>query len=246
MNKKKLALTIAGGGVRSTASIGIIEFLEENNINIDAISGTSAGAIIAILYAYGVKTKDIKQIIEDMTFKDFLDVSLNTFMTLKSMERMLIEKLKGKERLITLEIAVTNKKTMQAEYFRDKSKEEMIKAVLASSSLKYVFKPIKINNTKYKDGGYSNNMPYINFHKEDYLTIAIKTNFKKKKKTAFRKACKKRIKYPDISPDYLINVNNIANITTFELDKTDYIMKNGYRIARDTLDINEIKKRLSK
>lgn len=242
--KKKLSLTIAGGGVRSTASIGVIEYIEKNNIRIDAISGTSAGAIIALLYGYGVPIKEIKEIITEMTFKDFIDFSYNKFMSLNSIERMLKERLKDRTQVIPIEIAITNQKTMEAEYFRDRSKEEMIQAVLASSSLKIVFKAVKINNKKYRDGGYSNNMPYINFHKEEYLTIAVSTNYDKKKNTFGRKACKKRIKYPDTEPDYLIRVNNIQNITTFQLEKTSYIMKNGFRIARDTLNIDEIKERL--
>lgn len=243
--KKQVALTIAGGGVRSTAAIGVIEYLEENEVKIDAISGTSAGAIIAILYSYGVPTDEIKEVIDDMKFKDFIDVSFNKFMSLNSMERMLNYKLENRERIIPVEIAITNEKTMEVKYFKNKEKEVMIKAVLASSSLKGVFSAVKIDNVKYRDGGYSNNMPYINFHNENYLTIAVVTNYEKKKKTMMRKACKKRIKYPNMEPDYLIKVNNIQNITTFQLEKTSFIMKNGYRIARDTLDIKEIKERIS-
>lgn len=47
----KLGLTLAGGGVKGAAHIGVLKYIEENNINIDYISGTSSGSIVATLYA---------------------------------------------------------------------------------------------------------------------------------------------------------------------------------------------------
>ena len=47
----KVGLSLAGGGIRGIAHAGIIKALEENNIKIDYISGTSSGSIVAALYA---------------------------------------------------------------------------------------------------------------------------------------------------------------------------------------------------
>lgn len=49
----KLALALSGGGIRGIAHAGVLKALEENNIKIDAIGGTSSGSIIATLYAMG-------------------------------------------------------------------------------------------------------------------------------------------------------------------------------------------------
>ena len=49
----KLGLAISGGGIRGIAHAGVLKALEENNIKIDAIGGTSSGSIIATLYAMG-------------------------------------------------------------------------------------------------------------------------------------------------------------------------------------------------
>lgn len=49
----KLGLALSGGGIRGIAHAGVLKALEENDIKIDAIGGTSSGSIIATLYAMG-------------------------------------------------------------------------------------------------------------------------------------------------------------------------------------------------
>ncbi len=50
---QKVGLVLSGGGAKGMTHIGIIRALEENNIPIDYITGTSMGAIIGSLYAMG-------------------------------------------------------------------------------------------------------------------------------------------------------------------------------------------------
>lgn len=49
----KVGVSLAGGGIRGIAHVGVLKALEENNIKVEAIAGTSAGSIIATLYAMG-------------------------------------------------------------------------------------------------------------------------------------------------------------------------------------------------
>ena len=49
----KGGVSLAGGGIRGIAHVGVLKALEENNIKVEAIAGTSAGSIIATLYAMG-------------------------------------------------------------------------------------------------------------------------------------------------------------------------------------------------
>ena len=48
-----IGLALAGGGIRGIAHVGVLKALEDYNIKIDAIAGTSAGSIVATLYAMG-------------------------------------------------------------------------------------------------------------------------------------------------------------------------------------------------
>ena len=51
----RLGLALSGGGVRGIAHAGVLKALEENNIKIDVIGGTSAGSMVSSLYAIGYK-----------------------------------------------------------------------------------------------------------------------------------------------------------------------------------------------
>lgn len=58
----KLGLCLSGGGIKGAAHIGVIKALEEENINIDYISGTSSGSIVASMYAMNYSPEDIYNI----------------------------------------------------------------------------------------------------------------------------------------------------------------------------------------
>ena len=51
----EIGIAFAGGGIRGIAHVGVLKALEENNIKIEAVGGTSAGSIVAALYAMGYK-----------------------------------------------------------------------------------------------------------------------------------------------------------------------------------------------
>lgn len=56
-----IGLVLSGGGAKGAAHIGVIQALLDSNINIDYISGTSSGSIIASLYAMGYSTSQIRE-----------------------------------------------------------------------------------------------------------------------------------------------------------------------------------------
>lgn len=60
---QKVGLVLSGGGARGAAHIGVIKALEENNIPIDYITGTSIGAIIGSLYAMGYTPDEMLELI---------------------------------------------------------------------------------------------------------------------------------------------------------------------------------------
>ena len=55
----KLGLSLSGGGVKGAAHIGVLKALEEENIKIDSIAGTSSGSIVGSLYAMGFCADEI-------------------------------------------------------------------------------------------------------------------------------------------------------------------------------------------
>lgn len=61
--KNKIGLVLSGGGARGAAHIGVLKILEEHNIPIDIITGTSMGAIVGGLYATGMTAAEIEEAI---------------------------------------------------------------------------------------------------------------------------------------------------------------------------------------
>ena len=85
----KLGLALSGGGIRGIAHAGVLKALEENDIKIDFIGGTSSGSIISTLYAMGYSPYYIyilfKRYAKDLVNQNSLSTitSLGSFMTNK-------------------------------------------------------------------------------------------------------------------------------------------------------------------
>lgn len=66
---QRVGLVLSGGGAKGLTHIGIIRALEENNIPIDYITGTSMGAIVGSLYAMGYTPDEMEALIKSDDFK---------------------------------------------------------------------------------------------------------------------------------------------------------------------------------
>lgn len=64
-----VGLVLSGGGAKGIAHIGLIKALEENNIPIDYITGTSIGAIVGSLYSMGYSTEEMEELIQSDAFR---------------------------------------------------------------------------------------------------------------------------------------------------------------------------------
>ena len=68
LSSKSIGIALSGGGSKGIAQAGALKFLEEQNIKPSHIAGTSAGAIIAALYAYGKKPEEILDFFKSIYF----------------------------------------------------------------------------------------------------------------------------------------------------------------------------------
>ncbi|RKD85158.1 patatin-like phospholipase family protein [Mangrovibacterium diazotrophicum] len=69
LSAQKVAVVLSGGGAKGLAHIGVIRALEENNIPIDYVAGTSMGAIVAGLYAAGYTPDQMEELFKSDQFK---------------------------------------------------------------------------------------------------------------------------------------------------------------------------------
>ena len=70
--KPKVGLVLSGGAARGLAHVGVLKALEEQGIHIDAIAGTSMGAVIGGLYASGYKIDELEKLALSIDWKDAL------------------------------------------------------------------------------------------------------------------------------------------------------------------------------
>ena len=85
----KLGLALSGGGIRGIAHAGVLKALDENNIKIGAIGGTSSGALIASLYVLGYSPDDIYKIFKKYA-KDITKVKSKSVVT--GMKNLILNK----------------------------------------------------------------------------------------------------------------------------------------------------------
>jgi len=66
--RRPVGLALSGGATLGAAHVGILRALEEAEVGVDRLAGTSIGAVAAALYAFGTATDDIEEIALDMSW----------------------------------------------------------------------------------------------------------------------------------------------------------------------------------
>jgi NTE family protein len=159
--KYKIGLVLSGGGARGFAHLGVIQALNDVGISPDVISGTSAGALVGVLYADGYSPKEILVLMNSGSRLDFMRPALprEGLLQLGGIAKILKASLRAKtfeELKIPLHVSATDLNNGRAEYF---SKGDLIDPVIASASIPVLFQPVIINNIYYVDGGVLDNLP---------------------------------------------------------------------------------------
>lgn len=68
--RPRIGLVLSGGGARGAAHIGVLKALEEMRVPVDAISGTSMGAVVGGLYAAGMPAAEIEKLMTSIDWQD--------------------------------------------------------------------------------------------------------------------------------------------------------------------------------
>lgn len=157
----KVGLALSGGGARGFAHLGILKALEEANINVDVISGASAGSLAASFYSYGYEPEEILDIFEHtnilkLVWPAFSFTGLLNIQKTESVYKKYLEEDSFEAAKIPLFISTTNLNEGKAEMFNSGSLRQ---AVMASCCIPFIFDPVKIGDDFYVDGGILNNLP---------------------------------------------------------------------------------------
>lgn len=184
--KRKIGLTLGGGGARGFAHLGVLIALEENDIPIDFISGTSMGAVIGAARAIGVDLDKLRRLVSCLDINELLQVSNSTIREVqKAIGRGLIEYVRGSDwhindsfpqdlaRIYELFSLLTANKDFSdtvlpfAVVAADLETGEKVvitegklyKAVVASSAIPGTFSPVEYQGRYLIDGGVIEKVP---------------------------------------------------------------------------------------
>ncbi|MCB9082618.1 MAG: patatin-like phospholipase family protein [Lewinellaceae bacterium] len=157
----RIGLALSGGGARGIAHVGVLRALEEAGIQVEVISGTSAGAVVGALYTAGKKPDEIMEFVRDSSVWKIFQLGVpNTGLTKLTYLRTRLEQLIGRDDFATLHrkllVSVANLSSGSLEMVES---GPLFDAVVASSSIPLVFKPVEINGQVYADGGLLGNLP---------------------------------------------------------------------------------------
>ncbi len=191
MRKNKVGLVLGGGGAKGFAHIGVLKFLEEKNIHVDCVSGTSIGAIIGALHCLGYKASQIEDIVKKTDFRFLFDLGAprNGLIKGEKIESFLRKLFEGKE-FSDLEkplyVIACDIKNSQKVIF---NKGDLAKAVRASISIPGIFRPVVTKNRILVDGGVLDNLPIkVLRDKKVRKIIAVNLEAEKINKEAYETA----------------------------------------------------------
>jgi NTE family protein len=157
----RVGLALGGGAARGFAHVGVIKALEAAGISVDIVTGTSAGSMVAVLYASGMNAAQLQQASSSMDEATLADWTLSTRGMIKG--QALQDYVNGQVKSRTLDkmnkpvgVIATDFQSGEAVNF---VRGNAGMAVRASASIPGVFSPTKIGDRTYVDGGLASPVP---------------------------------------------------------------------------------------
>lgn len=244
-----IGLVLSGGGMRGAAHIGVIRALEEYQIHPTHIAGSSAGAIVGSLYAYGYNWEEILSFFKEVQLLRITKYAINKpgFIDAEKFYDEFKVYLKEddfsflKKKLFITATNILNGK------LRIFEKGQLIKTVLASAAFPGLFAPVKIKSSYYIDGGALNNFPLepikqkcdriIGVYVDGFDVLKMKDlkHSHNVVERVFRMKSVKENHHKFAECDIMISPAELNKFGTFDRKNVDEIVEIGYNAAKTAL-----------
>lgn len=163
-NRPRIGLALGSGAARGLAFIGVLKVLQEEEIPIDLIAGTSIGALIGALYAAGVPIKSIEEVARDVDWKkmaQLVDPVLPTAGLIDGSKisnyfAQILPVQTFEELQIPLAMTATDVTTGETVILR---RGNLIEALRAAIAFPGIFTPVSCDNRFLVDGGLNHPVP---------------------------------------------------------------------------------------
>lgn len=174
----RVNLILSGGAARGIAHIGVIKALEDMGFKVRALSGSSAGAIVAVFYAYGYTPEEMLDMVKETRWLTLFTPRIpRSGLFSFSRAEKLLKKLLRTERLEDLGrkvyVCVTDFLSARSLYM---SKGDLAPILLGSCALPGVFEPVRYRDYVFVDGGVMNNLPVEPFEKLKTPKVGVDVN----------------------------------------------------------------------
>lgn len=214
----KLALVLGGGAARGFAHIGVIKALEAQGIVPDLVVGTSAGSVVAALYAGGASGFELQKLalgLEDKMITDW-SVPDRGFIRGEALQNYVNKVLSNRPMNglpRALAVVATDLRSGEMMVFRS---GDVGLAVRASSSVPGVFQPVRIGNREFVDGGLVSPLP-AKVARDLGATVVIAVDISSKPKDASVSS----------TIEVLLQTFNImsASVAQYEIDRADVVIR---------------------
>ena len=237
----RIGIALSGGGARGISHIGSLKAIDEFGLKPTAMSGTSAGAIVGALYAYGYSPDEMLKVIKGTGFLQLFRPAWRWtgLLNLEGMKHYLL-KLIPENKFDALQfpftVTATDIAAGKAAYF---NKGELLTPLMASCSIPGIFHPVGIEGKIYVDGGIVDNLPVkplkrkvdfiLGFHcnpvEPGYEAKNIKEVIERSMLMAMYTGTKARMKKCDM----VIEPKALGSYTVFDLGKAKAIFDIGYK-----------------
>jgi NTE family protein len=161
MTRPKIGLALGSGAARGFAHIGVLKILQQENIPIDYIAGSSMGSVIGVCFANGLDLAMMEKLVIHLKRKHWLDFTVPGLgfvvgEKMKELIRLLTHRKALEELDIPTAVVATDLSSGEPVIFRTGS---IADAVRASSSIPGVFEPVVIDGRMLVDGGVIDRVP---------------------------------------------------------------------------------------
>lgn len=263
MEQKKLGLSFRGGAGRCFSYVGFIKALEENDIKVDFIIGSSGGALVAVGYGLGLSSKEMINLTKDIKAWKYVGLApirerfpLSTKLIKKKFISIMGDGKRFEDLKIPVAVQTTDMETGKTVIFE---KGEILNPLVGSMAIPGLVHPVKIDDHILLDGDLSSGYG-IDHLKKMGADVAIGLSadgfnplFSGKEFNNPIKATTAAIlnlvttvqkQSAELDPPDLLFESMIGDIQTVTgLDKVDELLEYGYKRGIEQMD--EIKKLLS-
>ena len=247
----RIGLALSGGGARGIAHLGVLKALDELNIRVDEISGTSAGSLAGAFYTHGYTPDEALKVITQTKLSKIVWSSVRWSRTLSTsrFEKVIgsylkVDSFENADR--PLKVVAANLNSGKAEVFTSGS---LVKALMASSCIPFVFEPVQINGNTYVDGGIVNNLPSDCLRESCDFVIGVNcVPVIPQKDLSGLKRLAERISMIALSAnvnvsselcDMVVNPLELRKFGTFEIKQAQRIFEIGYESAHYAFEMEE-------